>query len=106
VLASPTHVLTCRRSGDHQSLWLPRSPGRTTLWQPSGSACRSRPVTVSMSRKVVIIPFVFLVVRPAGTEAQLQHAQHWLKSHARQILAAVVLLVGAYMVISGLARLG
>jgi hypothetical protein len=59
-----------------------------------------------MSRKVVIIPFVFLVVRPAGTEAQLQHAQHWLKSHARQILAAVVLLVGAYMVISGLARLG
>jgi hypothetical protein len=43
---------------------------------------------------------VFLVVRPAGTEAQLQHAQRWLKSHARQILAAVVLLVGAYMVIS------
>lgn len=30
----------------------------------------------------------------------------WLKSHARQILAAVVLLAGAYMVISGLARLG
>jgi MFS superfamily sulfate permease-like transporter len=29
-----------------------------------------------------------------------------IKSHARQILAAVVLLVGAYMVISGLARLG
>jgi uncharacterized membrane protein YkgB len=58
-----------------------------------------------MSRDVVIIPFVFLVVRPAGTEAQLQHAQHWLKGHARQILAAVVLLVGAYMVISGLARL-
>jgi len=58
-----------------------------------------------MSRNVVVIPFVFLVVGPAGTEARLQHAQHWLKSHARQILAAVVLLVGAYMVISGLARL-
>ena len=58
-----------------------------------------------MSRNVVIIPFVFLVVRPADTQAQLQHAQHWLKGHARQILAAVALLVGAYMVISGLARL-
>jgi hypothetical protein len=54
---------------------------------------------------LVIIPFVFLLVRPAGTEAQLQHAQHWLKSHARQVLAAVALLVGAFMVISGLTRL-
>jgi hypothetical protein len=54
---------------------------------------------------LVIIPFVFLLVRPAGTEAQLQHAQHWLRSHARQVLAAVVLLIGAYGVISGLARL-
>jgi hypothetical protein len=54
---------------------------------------------------LVIIPFVFLLVRPAGTEAQLQHAQHWLRSHARQVLAAVALLVGAFMVISGLMRL-
>jgi hypothetical protein len=54
---------------------------------------------------LVIIPFVFLLVRPAGTEAQLQHAQHWLTSHARQVLAAVALLVGAFMVISGLTRL-
>jgi Sap, sulfolipid-1-addressing protein len=54
---------------------------------------------------LVIIPFVFLVVRPAGTEAQLQHAQHWLKSHARQILAAVALVVGAYMAVGGLVRL-
>jgi hypothetical protein len=54
---------------------------------------------------LVIIPFVFLLVRPAGTEAQLQHAQHWLGSHARQVLAAVVLIIGAYMVISALARL-
>jgi hypothetical protein len=54
---------------------------------------------------LVIIPFVFLMARPASTEAQLQHAEHWLKSHARQVLAAVALLVGAFMVISGLARL-
>ena len=54
-LCMPTgrqNVRICRRSGDHQSLWLPRRPGRTTLWQPSGSACRSRTVTVSMSRNV------------------------------------------------------
>ena len=54
---------------------------------------------------LVIIPFVFLVVRPVGTEAQLERAQHWLKSHARQLLAAVALVVGAYMAVSGLERL-
>ena len=54
---------------------------------------------------LVIIPFVFLMVRPASTEAQVQRAEHWLKSHARQVLAAVALIVGAYGVISGLARL-
>jgi hypothetical protein len=54
---------------------------------------------------LVIIPFVFLLVRPAATETQLLHAQHWLRSHARQVLATVALLVGAFMVISGLIRL-
>jgi hypothetical protein len=54
---------------------------------------------------LVIIPFVFLLVRPAATETQLLHAQHWLKSHARQVLATVALLVGAFMVVSGLIRL-
>jgi Sap, sulfolipid-1-addressing protein len=54
---------------------------------------------------LVIIPFAFLLVRPAGTEAQLERARHWLKSHARQLLAAVALVVGAYMAVSGLARL-
>jgi hypothetical protein len=53
----------------------------------------------------VIIPFVFLIIRPAGTEAQLQRTTQWLKSHARQVLAAVALIVGAYMVISALVRL-
>jgi hypothetical protein len=54
---------------------------------------------------LVIIPFVFLQVSPEATKARLQRAQDWLMSHARQLMAAVALFVGAYMVISGLVRL-
>jgi hypothetical protein len=54
---------------------------------------------------LVIIPFVFLQFRPEATKARLQRSQEWLMSHARQLMAAVALFVGAYMVISGLARL-
>ena len=32
---------------------------------------------------LVIIPFVFLVVRPEATKAQVKRAQDWLMSHAR-----------------------
>jgi hypothetical protein len=51
---------------------------------------------------LVIIPFVFLVFRPEGTKAQLQRAQAWLMGHARQLLAAVAVVAGGYMVVSGL----
>ena len=54
---------------------------------------------------LVIIPFVFLVARPAATRAQTERAQNWLMGHARQLLAAVALFVGGYMAISGLVRL-
>jgi hypothetical protein len=54
---------------------------------------------------LVIIPFAFLVARPEGTKAWLEHAQQWLKSHSRELMAAVAMFVGAYMAISGLARL-
>jgi hypothetical protein len=54
---------------------------------------------------LVIIPFVFLVVRPEGTRAQIKRAQDWLISHARELIAVVLLFVGAYMVVSGLVRL-
>ena len=54
---------------------------------------------------LVIIPFVFLEVRPEGTKVRLQQAQDWLMSHARQLMAAVAMFVGAYMAISGLVRL-
>jgi Sap, sulfolipid-1-addressing protein len=53
---------------------------------------------------LVIIPFAFLQVRPQSTKADLQRAQEWLMSHARQLMAAAALFVGGYMVISGLVR--
>jgi hypothetical protein len=54
---------------------------------------------------LVIVPFVFLEIRPEGTKAQVQRFQNWLMTHARQLMAAVALFVGAYMAISGLVRL-
>lgn len=54
---------------------------------------------------LVIIPFGFLEFRPEGTKAQLKHAQDWLTTHARQLMAGVAFFVGLYMAISGLVRL-
>jgi hypothetical protein len=62
-------------------------------------------VFVLIEFSLVIIPFAFLVARPQATKAQLKHAQEWLMSHARQLMAAVALFAGGYMVISGLVRL-
>jgi hypothetical protein len=62
-------------------------------------------IFVLIEFSLVIIPFVFLQFRPEATKARLQLAQAWLMSHARQLMAAVALFVGAYMVISGLVRL-
>ena len=62
-------------------------------------------VFVLIEFSLVIIPFVFLQFKPEATKARLQRSQEWLMGHARQLMAAVALFVGAYMVISGLARL-
>ncbi len=62
-------------------------------------------VFVLIEFSLVIIPFVFLEIRPEGTKAQLQHAQAWLMGHARELMAAVALVAGGYMVVSGLVRL-
>jgi hypothetical protein len=40
---------------------------------------------------LVLIPFVFLVARPAATRVQAARAQDWLMRHARQLMAAVAL---------------
>ena len=62
-------------------------------------------VFVVIEFSLVIIPFAFLQFRPEDTKARLLHAQGWLMSHARQLIAAVAIGVGAYMAISGLIRL-
>jgi Sap, sulfolipid-1-addressing protein len=62
-------------------------------------------VFVIIEFSLVIIPFVFLEFRPEATRERLQHAQAWLMSHARRLMASVAMFVGAYMVITGLVRL-
>ena len=54
---------------------------------------------------LVLVPFVFLQFRPEATKTRLRSSQDWLMNHARQLMAAVALFVGGYMVISGLVRL-
>jgi len=54
---------------------------------------------------LIIVPFAFLELRPAATKARLKHTQDWLLSHALQLMAAIALLLGAYLTVSGLVRL-
>jgi len=54
---------------------------------------------------LIIVPFVFLEVRPEATKAALKHAQDWLLAHAQQLMAYTALILGAYLAVSGLIRL-
>jgi hypothetical protein len=54
---------------------------------------------------LIIVPFAFLELRPEATKARLRHTQDWLLSHALRLMAAIALLLGAYLAISGLVRL-
>jgi hypothetical protein len=54
---------------------------------------------------LIIIPFAFLELRPEATKATLKRAQDWLGGHALQLMAAIALLLGAYLTVSGLIRL-
>ena len=54
---------------------------------------------------LIIIPFAFLELRPEATKALLKGTQDWLLGHARQLVVAIALLLGAYLAISGLIRL-
>jgi drug/metabolite transporter (DMT)-like permease len=62
-------------------------------------------VFVLISFLLIIIPFAFLELRPEATKARLKRSQAWLGSHAKQFIAAVALLLGAYLTISALVRL-
>ena len=54
---------------------------------------------------LIIVPFVFLELRPEATKALLKHSQDWLLSHALQLMATIALLLGAYLMVSSLIRL-
>ena len=62
-------------------------------------------VFVLISFLLIIIPFAFLELRPEATKARLKHSQIWLGSHAKQLIADVALVLGAYLTISALVRL-
>jgi hypothetical protein len=54
---------------------------------------------------LIIIPWAFLELRPEGTTTMLRRSQAWLAGHAKQLMAWIALLLGAYLVISALVRL-
>jgi hypothetical protein len=55
---------------------------------------------------LTIIPFAFLELRPEATKALLKHTQEWLLGQAMKLMAGIALLLGAYLAVSGLVRLG
>ena len=61
-------------------------------------------VFVCIEFTLVIVPFVFYLFRPLGTEEAIERFEDWITGHERQVAAAVALLAGGYMVISGLVR--
>lgn len=54
---------------------------------------------------LIIIPYAFLELRPDATKTALKRAQDWLTGHALQLMVAIALLLGGYLVISALVRL-
>jgi hypothetical protein len=62
-------------------------------------------IFVVIEFSLIIIPFAFLELRPEATKARLSNAQAWLLGHARQLMAYTALILGAYLVVSGLVRL-
>ncbi|MGN6172782.1 MAG: GAP family protein [Streptosporangiaceae bacterium] len=55
---------------------------------------------------LIIIPFAFLELRPETTKAFLKRSQQWLAGHTRQLIAYTALILGAYLAVSALVRLG
>jgi Sap, sulfolipid-1-addressing protein len=62
-------------------------------------------VFVVIEFALVIIPFAFLVARPEGVKAAVERFKVWLIKHVLQVMGAVALVAGGYMVISGVLRL-
>jgi len=55
---------------------------------------------------LIIIPLVFLHLRPEATKTAVKNGQTWLRGHARKIMAYTALVLGAYLTVSALMRLG
>ncbi len=62
-------------------------------------------VFVAIQFALVIVPLIFLLVRPEATKTALRAATAWLTGHVRLLIAGVALGIGAYMSISGFLRL-
>jgi hypothetical protein len=62
-------------------------------------------VFVIISFLLIIIPYAFLELRPEATKARLKRSQLWLGGHAKQLIAVVALVLGAYLAISAIVRL-
>ena len=62
-------------------------------------------VFVVIEFALVIVPFAFLVARPEGVKAAVERFKAWLVKHALQVVGAVALVAGGYIVISGVLRL-
>ena len=62
-------------------------------------------VFVVIELSLIIIPFLFLELRPASTTATLERSQRWLLANAKQVIAWIAVLLGSYLFISALVRL-
>jgi hypothetical protein len=62
-------------------------------------------VFVVIELLLIIVPFLFLELRPASTTALLDRSQGWVLTHARQVIAWIAVVLGTYLVISALFRL-
>jgi hypothetical protein len=62
-------------------------------------------IFVVIELMLIIIPFLFLEFRPDRTVATLERSQSWLLRHARLVVGSIAFALGAYLVITAIARL-
>ena len=82
---------------------------RSLWWATRSSSTATQVLAVAVFVLIdfllIIVPFAFLELRPEATKALLKHTQDWLLGHAVQLMAAIALLLGAYLAVSALVRL-
>jgi vacuolar-type H+-ATPase subunit I/STV1 len=75
----------------------------------SGSSTANQLVGVVLFNLIMfspaIVPLILLQVTPETTKHKVKAFNHWLGAHARELVAAIALVVGAYCAISGLIRI-